>query len=184
MFIIVLSRQFFARMSEDGWKFWIWPTWFSTCFEQCKCEQESIVSLIKSYINGQFLISESLVFSEDLHKFAVLNQSVILPSCRSQKRSKIFNVKHSLFMFRLNARVSWRAVWYGKPTVNSLFGGQCGDLELVSSLCTYQCKPRGGGVRARGGDLTNFKIFWSNPQGGKRKVNQKCQRSPHPRGKI
>ena len=22
------------------------------------------------------------------------------------------------------------------------------------SLCTYQCKPRGGGVRARGGDLT------------------------------
>ena len=39
-----------------------------------------IVSLIKSYINGQFLISESLVFSEDLHKFAVLNQSVILPS--------------------------------------------------------------------------------------------------------
>ena len=31
------------------------------------------------------------------------------------------------------------------------------DLAL---LCTYQCKPRvGGGVRARGGDLTNFKIF-------------------------
>ena len=65
-----------------------------------------IVSLTKSYINGQFLISESLVFSEDLHKFAVLNQSVILPSCRSQKGSKIFNVKLSLFIFRLNARVS------------------------------------------------------------------------------
>ena len=29
------------------------------------------------------------------------------------------------------------------------------------TLCTYQSKPRGGGggVRARGGDLTNFKIF-------------------------
>ena len=31
-------------------------------------------------------------------------------------------------------------------------------------LCTYQCKPRGregggGLVQARGGDLTNFKIF-------------------------
>ena len=29
----------------------------------------------------------------------------------------------------------------------------------VSFLCTYQCKPRGRGERARGGDLTNFKIF-------------------------
>ena len=26
-------------------------------------------------------------------------------------------------------------------------------------LCTYQCKPREGGVRARGGNLTNFEIF-------------------------
>ena len=103
-----------------------------------------IVSLIKSYFNGQFLISESLVFCEDakidLHTFAVLNQSVILPSCRSQKGSKIFNVKLSFrestttTIFRLNARVSWRAVWYEKPTVNSLFGGQSRDLELVSSL--------------------------------------------------
>ena len=54
------------------------------------------------------------------------------------------------------------------------------------TLCTDQCKPRdggGGGVRARGGDLTNFKFFDQIPQGGKRKVNQKCQKSPHPRGK-
>ena len=42
----------------------------------------------------------------------------------------------------------------------------------------------GGGVRARGGDLTNFKIFDQIPQGGKQKVNQKCQKSPHPGGKI
>ena len=40
-----------------------------------------------------------------------------------------------------------------------------------------------GGVRAGGGDLTNFKIFWSNSPGGKRKVNQKCKKRPHPRGK-
>ena len=34
-----------------------------------------------------------------------------------------------------------------------------GVVIVCMLLCTYQCKPRGGGVRARGGDLTNFKIF-------------------------
>ena len=29
-----------------------------------------------------------------------------------------------------------------------------------------------------------LKFFYQIPQGGKRKVNQKCQKSPHPRGKI
>ena len=38
----------------------------------------------------------------------------------------------------------------------------------------------GGGMRARGGDLTNLKIFDQIPQGGKRKVNQKCQKAPTP----
>ena len=33
-----------------------------------------------------------------------------------------------------------------------------GSLNLLA-LCTYQCKPREGGVQARGGDLTNFEIF-------------------------
>ena len=115
------------------WKFWIRPTWFPTCFEQCKCEQEStphIVSLIKSYFNGQFLITESLLFSEDaeidLHKFAVLNQSVILSSCRSQRGSNIFNAKLSFrestttTIIKLNARVSWRAVWYIWKTYSQL----------------------------------------------------------------
>ena len=32
-------------------------------------------------------------------------------------------------------------------------------------LCTYQCKPRGGGVRARGGDLTKEQKFWSIAHG-------------------
>ena len=53
----------------------------------------------------------------------------------------------------------------------------------VLALCTYQRKPRGGGVRARGGDLTKFKFFDQIPQGGKLTVNQKCQKSPHPRRK-
>ena len=57
---------------------------------------------------------------------------------------------------------------------------------LLEHLCTYQCKPRGGGggVRARGGDLTNLKFFDQIPQGGKRKVNQKCQKNPTPEEKI
>ena len=48
----------------------------------------------------------------------------------------------------------WRT-WTPPPLSQGL------DLAL---LCTYQCKPRGGGegVPARGGDLTNFKIFGSN----------------------
>ena len=34
-------------------------------------------------------------------------------------------------------------------------------LSTALGKCTYQCKPRGGGgeVRARGGHLTNFKMF-------------------------
>ena len=43
----------------------------------------------------------------------------------------------------------------------------------VVALCTYQCKPRGGG-RGSADQI---------PQGGKQKVNQKCEKSPHPRGK-
>ena len=48
----------------------------------------------------------------------------------------------------------------------NIFSGSHKKLSLVF-LCTYQCKPRGGGggVRARGGDLTNFKIFGSNSPG-------------------
>ena len=57
----------------------------------------------------------------------------------------------------------------------------------LQCLFTYNApinvNPGGGGVRARGGDLTNFKFFDQIPQGGKRKVNQKCQKRPHPRGK-
>ena len=53
-------------------------------------------------------------------------------------------------------------------------------------LCTYQCKPRGGG----GGEFVQgvgiwqiLNFFYQIPQGEKRKVNQKCEKSPHPRGK-
>ena len=52
----------------------------------------------------------------------------------------------------------------------------------------HLCKPRGGGEG--GGECGQsvgiwqiFKFFDQIPQGGKRKVNQKCQKSTHPRGK-
>ena len=51
-------------------------------------------------------------------------------------------------------------------------------------LCTYQCKPHGGGEYGQGvGIWQILKFFDQIPRGGKRKVNQKCQKSPHPRGK-
>ena len=52
-------------------------------------------------------------------------------------------------------------------------------------LCTYQCKPRWGGGRvwARGGELTNFKIFWSNSPGWEMKGQSKVSKKPPPQGK-
>ena len=41
----------------------------------------------------------------------------------------------------------------------------------------------GGGVRARGGDLTNFKIFWSNSLGWETKGQSKVSKKPPPQGK-
>ena len=54
-------------------------------------------------------------------------------------------------------------------------------------LCTYQCKPRGGGGEGRCGQGVGIwpilKFLDQIPQGGKLKVDQKCQKSPHPGGK-
>ena len=41
----------------------------------------------------------------------------------------------------------------------------------------------GGGVRARGGDLTNFKIFWSNSPGWETKGQSKVSKKTPPQGK-
>ena len=40
-----------------------------------------------------------------------------------------------------------------------------------------------GGVRARGVDLTNFKIFWSNSPGWEMKGQSKVSKKPPPEGK-
>ena len=58
--------------------------------------------------------------------------------------------------------------------------------HLIEKLCTYQCKPRGGGgrgVRARGGDLTNIDILGSNSPGWETKGRSKLKKSPHRRKK-
>ena len=41
----------------------------------------------------------------------------------------------------------------------------------------------GGGVRARGGDLTNFEIFGSNSPGWETKGRSKVSKKPPPLGK-
>ena len=48
---------------------------------------------------------------------------------------------------------------------------------------TIKVNPVGGGVRARSGDLTNFKIFWSNSPGWETKGQSKVSKKPPPRGK-
>ena len=48
-------------------------------------------------------------------------------------------------------------------------------------LCTYQCKPREGEVRARGGDLTNFRNFWIKfPRVGNEKSIKSVKKAPTP----
>ena len=42
---------------------------------------------------------------------------------------------------------------------------------------------RGGGVRARGGDFTNFEIFGSNSPGWETKGPSKVSKKPPPQGK-
>ena len=51
---------------------------------------------------------------------------------------------------------------YAPINVNSVGGGECGQGVGIWQI---------------------LKFFDQIPQGGKRQVNQKCQKSPHPRGK-
>ena len=46
-------------------------------------------------------------------------------------------------------------------------------------LCTYQCKPRGGGVRVRGGDLTKEQKFWSISRGWGSIRSSNVVKNPH-----
>ena len=55
-------------------------------------------------------------------------------------------------------------------------GVQIEQSQNMKLLCTYQCKPRGGGGGEYGQGVGIWQIlnfFDQIPQGGKRKVNQK-----------
>ena len=70
------------------------------------------------------------------------------------------------------------------PDLVTVFDAILTSGQTCEKLCTYQCKPRGGGgVRARGGDLTNFKIFWSNSPGWETKGQSKVSKETPPQGK-
>ena len=51
------------------------------------------------------------------------------------------------------------------------------------SYAPINVNPVGGECRQGVGIWQILKFFDQIPQGGKRKVNQKCQKRPHPRGK-
>ena len=57
-------------------------------------------------------------------------------------------------------------------------------LTKPSSNAPINVNPAGGGGgRARGGDLTNFKIFRSNSPGWETKGQSKVSKKPPPQGK-
>ena len=62
--------------------------------------------------------------------------------------------------------------------------GRAGD-EAKKRNAPINVNPVGGGECGQGvGIWQILKFFYQILQGGKRKDNQKCQKSSHPRGKI
>ena len=56
------------------------------------------------------------------------------------------------------------------------------SIELNAPINVNPVVGGGGGGGGGGGILQILKFFDQIPQGGKRKVNQKCQKRPHPGG--
>ena len=60
-------------------------------------------------------------------------------------------------------------------------------VKLTPNNAPINVNPAGGGWVECGQGVVIWQIlkfFDQIPQGGKRKVNKKCQKRPHPRGKI
>ena len=87
-------------------------------------------------------------------------------------RSGLFGSQSTLSPCPFETIMNLGTTWQGPPSWK------------FAKLCTYQCKPRGeGGVRARGGDLTNIKIFCSNSPGWETKGQSKVSKETPPQGK-
>ena len=78
---------------------------------------------------------------------------------------------------------NFNGTWPNRSRKTLVFIGIEGYSKLYAPI---NVNPVGGGGGECGqgvGICQILKFFDQIPQGGKRKANQKCQKSPHPRGK-
>ena len=139
-----------------------------------KTDEETNMSLI----SADWLI-QSISIKSDLPIFSDLSidYSGILNICQ-----KYWNASKCLCTGSVTTLVLLKlALGLIKWTIGSV------KKEIFSTLYNAPINVNpvgGGGVQARGRDLTNFKIFWSNSPGWETKGQSKVSKNPHPRGKM
>ena len=141
-----------------------------------KTDEETNMSLI----SADWLI-QSISIKSDLPIFSDLSidYSGILNICQ-----KYWNASKCLCTGSVTTLVLLKlALGLIKWTIGSV------KKEIFSTLynAPINVNPVGGGgerVQARGRDLTNFKIFWSNSPGWETKGQSKVSKNPHPRGNM
>ena len=139
-----------------------------------KTDEETNMSLI----SADWLI-QSISIKSDLPIFSDLSidYSGILNICQ-----KYWNASKCLCTGRVTTLVLLKlTLGLIKWTIGSV------NKEIFSTLYNAPINVNpvgGGGVQARGRDLTNFKIFWSNSPGWETKGQSKVSKNPHPRGKM
>ena len=86
------------------------------------------------------------------------------------------SIKH--FWTSSNVVVTFSSVFFVMPLNLHKKGGDASNASINVKPVGW-----GGGVRARGGDLTNFKISWSNSSGWETKGQSKVSKKPPPQRK-
>ena len=138
-----------------------------------KTDEETNMSLI----SADWLI-QSISIKSDLPIFSDLSidYSGILNICQ-----KYWNASKCLCTGRVTTLVLLKlTLGLIKWTIGSV------NKEIFSTLYNAPINVDpvgGGGVQARGRDLTNFKIFWSNSPGWETKGQSKVSKKPPPQGK-
>ena len=139
-----------------------------------KTDEETNMSLISAdwLIQSISIKSDLLIFSD-----LSIDYSGILNICQ-----KYWNASKCLCTGSVTTLVLLKlALGLIKWTIGSV------KKEIFSTLYNAPINVNpvgGGGVQARGRDLTNFKIFWSNSPGWETKGQSKVSKNPHPRGKM